>query len=132
MTTPRVRSKAGYQSALIGEHHLSGPENNPDGNDAPVALEWGYFNGQVRCDDNKRAGYTGQVTVALRGLIALCVLNRLFTIRYWCRQELHAVPSVVHAEASVRLVRVAGLDPESKGPGFVLTCVGLRQRKHGA
>jgi Sulfatase len=48
MTTPRVLSKAGYQSALIGKYHLGGPENNPDGNDAPVALGWDYFNGNMR------------------------------------------------------------------------------------
>jgi Sulfatase len=115
MTTPRVMSKAGYQSALIGKYHLGGPENNPDGNDAPVALGWDYFNGnmrggppgidvslggqytkdttkyasgfpigtqrgvswfqgtngQVRCDNNKGAGYTGQLAVTLGGIPAL-------------------------------------------------------------
>ena len=48
MTTPRVMSQAGYKSALIGKYHLGGPENNPDGNDAPVALGWDYFNGNLR------------------------------------------------------------------------------------
>ena len=48
MTTPRVMSTAGYKSALIGKYHLGGPENNPDGNDAPVALGWDYFNGNLR------------------------------------------------------------------------------------
>jgi hypothetical protein len=115
MTTPRVMSQAGYQSALIGKYHLGGPENNPDGNDAPVALGWNYFNGnlrgappgidvtlggqytkdttkyasgfpigsqpgvawfqasngQVRCDNNQGAGYTGQQAVALGGIPAL-------------------------------------------------------------
>lgn len=114
-TTPRVLSTAGYKSALIGKYHLGGPENNPEGNNAPVALGWDYFNGnmrggppgidvtlggqythdttkyasgfpigvqhgaswfqnstgQVRCDDNKGAGYTGQQAVALGGIAAL-------------------------------------------------------------
>lgn len=48
MTTPRLLATAGYQSALIGKYHLGGPENNPDGNDAPVALGWNYFNGNMR------------------------------------------------------------------------------------
>ena len=115
ITTPLVMAKAGYQSALIGKYHLGGPENNPDGNDAPVALGWDYFNGsmrgappgidvslggqytkdtskypsgfpigaqrgvswfqassgQVRCDDNQGAGYTGQQAVTLGGIPAL-------------------------------------------------------------
>ncbi len=114
-TTPRVLSTAGYQSALIGKFHLGGPENNPEGNNAPVSLGWDYFNGnmrggppgidvtlggqytkdttkyasgfpigtqrgaswfqssngQVRCDDNKGARYTGQQAVALGGIAAL-------------------------------------------------------------
>ncbi len=48
ITTPRVLSTAGYTSALIGKFHLGGPENNPAGNDAPVALGWDYFNGNMR------------------------------------------------------------------------------------
>jgi hypothetical protein len=48
ITTPLVLAKAGYQSALIGKFHLGGPENNPAGNDAPVALGWNYFNGNMR------------------------------------------------------------------------------------
>ena len=107
-TTPRVLATAGYGSALLGKYHLGGPENNPDGNRAPEALGWEYFNGNLRggppsidttlggqytrdkekyscgfptgpargaawfqgrqvdrCDDNNRAGYTGQEAVAL-------------------------------------------------------------------
>ena len=48
VTTPRVLSTAGYRSALFGKYHLGGPENNPDGNGAPVALGWDYFNGNLR------------------------------------------------------------------------------------
>lgn len=48
ITTPRVLAHAGYKSALIGKYHLGGPENNPDGNNAPVALGWDYFNGNLR------------------------------------------------------------------------------------
>jgi hypothetical protein len=47
-TTPRVLSTAGYASAMFGKYHLGGPENNPDGNSAPVALGWDYFNGNLR------------------------------------------------------------------------------------
>ena len=39
---------AGYKSALIGKYHLGGPENNPEGNNAPVSLGWDYFNGNMR------------------------------------------------------------------------------------
>jgi arylsulfatase A-like enzyme len=45
---PKVLSKAGYTSALIGKYHLGGPENNPDGDRAPAALGWDYFNGALR------------------------------------------------------------------------------------
>jgi arylsulfatase A-like enzyme len=48
MTTPRVLSTAGYASAMFGKYHLGGPENNPDGNGAPVALGWDYFDGNLR------------------------------------------------------------------------------------
>ena len=115
ITTPLVLSTAGYKSALIGKFHLGGPENNPAGNDAPVALGWDYFNGnmrggppgidvtlggqytkdttkyasgfplgvqrgaswfqgsngQVRCNENAGAGYTGQQAVTLGGIPAL-------------------------------------------------------------
>lgn len=47
-TTPRVLETAGYNSALFGKYHLGGPENNPDGNSAPLALGWHYFNGNLR------------------------------------------------------------------------------------
>ena len=47
-TTPRVLATAGYKSALIGKYHLGGPENNPEGNNAPVSLGWDYFNGNMR------------------------------------------------------------------------------------
>jgi len=49
MTTPKVLATAGYNSGLFGKYHLGGPENNPDGNSAPVtALGWDYFNGNMR------------------------------------------------------------------------------------
>lgn len=48
MTTPKVLASAGYTSAMIGKYHLGGPENNPAGNSAPVALGWDYFNGNLR------------------------------------------------------------------------------------
>ncbi len=48
VTTPRVLAQAGYVSGLIGKYHLGGPENNPDGNAAPIALGWNYFNGNMR------------------------------------------------------------------------------------
>ncbi len=114
-TTPRVLRRAGYRSALLGKYHLGGPENNPDGNNAPVRMGWDYFNGNLRggaagidktlggqytqdsdryscgfptgtdrgaiwflneagqayCDDNQRAGYTGQQGVTLGGIPAL-------------------------------------------------------------
>ncbi|MEO8259917.1 MAG: sulfatase-like hydrolase/transferase [Acidobacteriota bacterium] len=47
-TTPRVLATAGYRSALIGKYHLGGPENNPAGNGAPLALGWDYFDGNLR------------------------------------------------------------------------------------
>lgn len=47
-TTPRVLATAGYSSALIGKYHLGGPDNNPAGNDAPIAEGWDYFNGNLR------------------------------------------------------------------------------------
>lgn len=47
-TTPRVLATFGYRSAMIGKYHLGGPENNPDGIRAPVALGWDYFNGNLR------------------------------------------------------------------------------------
>lgn len=48
VTTPRVLASAGYTTALLGKYHLGGPENNPDGNNAPVALGWNYFDGNLR------------------------------------------------------------------------------------
>lgn len=48
VTTPRVLAPAGYTSAMFGKYHLGGPENNPDGNGAPVALGWDYFDGNLR------------------------------------------------------------------------------------
>lgn len=47
-TTPKVLSSAGYRNAMIGKYHLGGPENNPDGESAPAALGWDYFNGNLR------------------------------------------------------------------------------------
>jgi arylsulfatase A-like enzyme len=47
-TAPRLLATAGYRSAMLGKYHLGGPENNPDGNSAPVALGWNYFNGNLR------------------------------------------------------------------------------------
>ncbi len=48
VTTPRALATASYRSAMIGKYHLGGPENNPDGNRAPVAMGWDYFNGNLR------------------------------------------------------------------------------------
>ncbi len=48
MTTPKVLATGGYRSAMFGKYHLGGPENNPDGNGAPVALGWDLFNGNMR------------------------------------------------------------------------------------
>jgi hypothetical protein len=45
VTTPRVLKHAGYESALIGKFHLTGEENNPFGNTAPLALGWDYYFG---------------------------------------------------------------------------------------
>jgi arylsulfatase A-like enzyme len=48
VTTPRVLSTAGYTSAMIGKYHLGGPENNPYGVRAPLALGWDYFHGGLQ------------------------------------------------------------------------------------
>jgi arylsulfatase A-like enzyme len=48
VTTPKVLAAAGYTSAMFGKYHLGGPENNPDGNNAPIALGWHYFDGNLR------------------------------------------------------------------------------------
>lgn len=44
-TTPRVLKSAGYESALFGKFHLTGEENNPFGNTAPLVLGWDYYFG---------------------------------------------------------------------------------------
>ena len=64
VTTPRVLAAVGYVSALIGKYHLGGPENNPDGNGAPVALGWDYFNGNLR-------GATASLDASLGGQYTL-------------------------------------------------------------
>jgi len=45
-TLPRVLSKAGYTSALIGKYHL-GNEQDPAGNCAPVSRGFPYFSGSM-------------------------------------------------------------------------------------
>ena len=45
-TLPRVLSRAGYTSALIGKYHL-GNEQDPAGNCAPVNRGFPYFNGSM-------------------------------------------------------------------------------------
>lgn len=133
VTVPRVLATAGYTSGLIGKYHLGGPENNPDGIRAPVALGWNYFNGNpyayppppdptlgrqytkdttkyscgfptgpkrgaawfqtspqdIRCDDNQRAGFTGQEAVARGGIPALDPTGELALT---CREATGAKP----------------------------------------
>jgi arylsulfatase A-like enzyme len=44
-TLPKVLATAGYRSAMFGKFHMGGPENNPDGHDAPIAQGWDRFYG---------------------------------------------------------------------------------------
>lgn len=47
ITTPKVLATAGYRSALLGKYHLSVPDNNPDGIEAPIVLGWDLFKGNM-------------------------------------------------------------------------------------
>lgn len=62
VTTPKVLAAHGYRSGYIGKYHLGGPENNPDGTRAPIALGWHYFNGNLRGAGHIDTSLGGQYT----------------------------------------------------------------------
>lgn len=62
VTTPKVLAAHGYRSAMIGKYHLGGPENNPDGVNAPLALGWNHFDGNLRGAADIDTSLGGQYT----------------------------------------------------------------------